>query len=71
MFENVDQLNFVEKLLYGQVPKIKNEVLNVEKNCIIGLPNKRSIPKCVIFMMQIRNKGRKIYWYKVHERGEN
>ncbi|KAG5570575.1 hypothetical protein H5410_060341, partial [Solanum commersonii] len=71
-----DQLNFAKKLLYGQIPEvmcslrniwplcrelIKNEVLNVEKNCIIGLPNKRSIPKCVIFRMQIRNKGREIY----------
>ncbi|XP_006346520.1 uncharacterized protein At4g06744-like [Solanum tuberosum] len=33
---------------------IDNGVLNVEKNCINGLPNQRSILECVLFRMQIK-----------------
>ncbi|CAN4107741.1 unnamed protein product [Withania somnifera] len=33
---------------------IKNGVLNVEQNCIRGLPNQRSIVECVIFRLQIK-----------------
>ncbi|XP_019250439.1 PREDICTED: uncharacterized protein At4g06744-like [Nicotiana attenuata] len=33
---------------------IKKGILNVEKNCIFGLPNQRSILECIVFRRQIR-----------------
>ncbi|XP_009784047.1 uncharacterized protein At4g06744-like [Nicotiana sylvestris] len=33
---------------------IKKGILNVEKNCILGLPNQRSIVECLIFRGQIK-----------------
>ncbi|XP_060168195.1 uncharacterized protein At4g06744-like [Lycium barbarum] len=33
---------------------IKNGVLNVEKNCIFGLPNQRSFAECAVFRRQIK-----------------